>query len=133
MSYGRSMRDEDFSEIRPKRSEVPLQTQKIPSTNPLEFADKSAQAIGPLRFEQPPKAMEPPPWDAPISPQTQTEFNYPSKPSAPPMAVMDHPMKAKGYMKHAEKIKRELEDMQVSCYTVNAGYKNIPVIRTYRL
>ena len=118
MSYPKALRDDDFSEVRPKRAE-PLQTAKIPSTNPLSFADKSAQAIGPLRFEQPPQAMDPPPWDPPISPQTQSEFNYPSKATGPPIAVMDHPMKAKGYMKHAEHIKRELEDMQVSINRCN--------------
>ena len=113
MSYPKALREEDFAEVRPKRTET-LPTSKIPSMNPLTFADKSAQAIGPLRFEQPPQALEPP-WEGPISPQTQSEFHYPSKATGQSLAAMDHPMKAKGYMKHAEKIKRELEDMQVSC------------------
>lgn len=116
MSYPKALRgDDELTEVRPKRME--LQTSKITPTNPLSFADKSAQAVGPSRgFEPPPQAMELPSWEAPISPANHADFPYPSKGIGPPQAVLEHPMKAKGYMKHAEKIKREMEDMQVCTY-----------------
>ena len=113
MSYPKALRgDDEYAEVRPKQ--MGIQTSKITPTNPLSFADKSAQAVGPSRgFEPPPQAMELPHWETPISPATHADFPYPSKGIGPPQSVLDHPMKAKGYMKHAEKVKRELEDMQV--------------------
>ena len=113
MAYPKALRgDDEYAEIRPKRMDI--QTSKITPTNPLSFADKSAQAVGPSRgFEPPPQAMELPPWETPISPAAHADFPYPAKGIGPPQAVLDHPMKAKGYMKHAEKVKRDLEDMQV--------------------
>ena len=110
MSLPKALRgDDDYAEIRQKRSE-PMMMGKIPSTNPLNFADKSAQVVvGPPRgFEPPPQAL-----DSPVSPQSVSDFRYPARGAAIPQAVLDHPMKAKGYLKHAEKIKRELEDLQV--------------------
>ncbi|KAI6647262.1 hypothetical protein LOD99_12259 [Oopsacas minuta] len=112
MSFPKAFKgDDEYAEVRPKR--LDLVSTKIPTTNPLNFAEKSTLAVGPSRgFEAPPQAMEVPHWEPPISPQTHSDFPYPSKGSAPPPAVLEHPMKAKGYMKHAEMIKRELEDMQ---------------------
>ena len=114
MSYPKALRgDDELTEVRPKRME--LQTSKITPTNPLSFADKSAQAVGPSRgFERPPpQAMELPSWEAPISPANHADFPYPSKGIGPPQAVLEHPMKAKGYMKPREGPNGRLEDTGV--------------------